>query len=75
MIALDGMEDGLYFYRKIISESWDYLEDQGWIFFEIGYNQGKAVTELLEAEGYQQVQVIKDLSGLDRVVFGIKRKI
>jgi release factor glutamine methyltransferase len=75
MLALDGMDDGLYFYRKIISHAGNYLYDQGWIFFEIGYNQGKAVSELLEAEGYQQVQVIKDLSGLDRVVFGIKSKI
>lgn len=69
-LALDGTEDGLYFYRKIIEEADRYLTEDGQIFFEIGYNQGEAVSELLKAKGYKEVRVIKDLPGLDRVVTG-----
>lgn len=68
-MALDGHEDGLYFYRKIIEQAKNYLEDGGWLFFEIGYNQGKAVKELLKVQkAYEQIQVKKDLAGLDRIV-------
>lgn len=69
-IALDGAEDGLYFYRKIIKKAKFYLEPKGRLFFEIGYNQGRAVSLLMEAEGYQDIQIKKDLAGLDRVVYG-----
>lgn len=67
-IALDGMEDGLYFYRKIIKESIAYLNPGGRIFFEIGYNQGEAVSRLLKEAGYSEIKVKKDLAQLDRVV-------
>ena len=50
--ALDGKEDGLYFYRKIISEARGYLKPGGFLFFEIGYDQGEAVKRLLEEEVY-----------------------
>ena len=70
MMALDGMEDGLFFYRKIISASKDFLNPEGWLFFEIGYDQGKAVSDMMIDAGYCGVQVIKDLAGLDRVVIG-----
>lgn len=69
-LALDGMEDGLYFYRKIIEQSKEYLVEGGRIFFEIGYNQGEAVSKLLEEAGYSEIQVKKDLAQLDRVVSG-----
>lgn len=69
-IALDGAEDGLYFYRKIIKRAKHYLEPEGKLFFEIGYNQGKSVSGLLEEAGYQNIHIKKDLSGLDRVVYG-----
>lgn len=68
--ALDGFDDGLYFYRQIIKESKHYLKSEGWLFFEVGYDQGKEVAAILEAGDYKEVQIIKDLSGLDRVVFG-----
>lgn len=71
-MALDGMEDGLFFYRKIISESMQYLKPEGWLMFEIGYDQGKAVSEMMKSAGYAQVTVKKDLAGLDRVVTGKK---
>ena len=70
MLALDGFEDGLYFYREIIRNGKNYLRDNGEIFFEIGYDQGEAVSELLHMHGYEQVEVLKDLAGLDRVVYG-----
>ena len=68
MAALDGGEDGLTFYRIIVAEAKDYLKRGGMIFFEIGYDQGEAVSKLLTESGYKYVEVIKDLAGLDRVV-------
>ena len=69
-MALDGTEDGLYFYRRIIEEAGKYLVSSGMLFFEIGYDQGQAVSELMRTEGYCDVQVVQDYAGLDRVVFG-----
>ena len=74
MIALDGKADGLYFYRKIIKESTRYLRLGGRLLFEIGHDQGKAVTGLMEEAGYSQIMVKKDLAGLDRVVMGMYNK-
>lgn len=73
-IALDGKEDGLFFYRKIVCESGRYLKKGGTLLFEIGHDQGKAVLELMKAEGYSDVKVKKDLAGLDRVVIGMYNK-
>ena len=70
MMALDGMEDGLYFYRKIIRSAKEYLSRGGQLFFEIGYDQGQEVSDLMRKEGYTCVEVLKDLAGLDRVVYG-----
>lgn len=70
--ALDGMEDGLFFYRKIVERASGFLEKGGWLLFEIGYNQGEAVTNLMTAQGFQKVKVIKDYAELDRVVLGQK---
>lgn len=69
-IALDGKEDGLYFYRRIISEADKYLKPQGKLMFEIGCDQAEAVEELMKNAGYEQITVKKDLAGLDRVVYG-----
>ena len=70
MCALDGGEDGLYFYRRITKEAKFHLCGGGQLFFEIGHDQGEAVSELMRAEGYRDVECIKDFAGLDRVVFG-----
>lgn len=67
-LALDGSEDGLFFYKKIIKEAPDFLEEGGRLFFEIGYHQAEAVSNLLREKGFKEIHVIKDLSGLDRVV-------
>ena len=69
-MALDGTEDGLYFYRKIIEESGKYLKRGGQLFFEIGYDQAEEVTALMADHGYKEIEVKKDYAGLDRVVFG-----
>ena len=69
-MALNGTEDGLYFYRRIIEEAGKHLVSSGMLFFEIGYDQGQAVSELMRTEGYCEVQVVQDYAGLDRVVFG-----
>ena len=68
--ALDGKEDGLYFYRRIVEAAKEYLNPNGFLLFEIGYDQGKEVPELMENAGYKNVKVIKDLAGNDRVVSG-----
>lgn len=70
MSALDGMEDGLYFYRKIVEESRNYLRKEGMLFFEIGYDQSEAVTEMMKEAGFKEITVVKDFAGLDRVVYG-----
>ena len=72
MLALDGLEDGLYFYRIIASEASNYLNEKGYIFLEIGHNQGDDVKNLLLDAGFEDVTVVKDLAGLDRVVTGRK---
>ena len=69
-LALDGHEDGLYFYRKIVSEGKAFLKENGWMLFEIGYDQGEAVKSLMRENGFFDVQIVKDLTGLDRVVLG-----
>lgn len=71
MLALDGKEDGLYFYRKIIKESRKYLKKNGKLYFEIGHTQGEEVKTLMEEEGFSDVREKKDLAGLDRVVYGV----
>ena len=69
-LALDGSEDGLLFYRVITQESKKHLNGGGMLFYEIGYDQGEAVREIMEQAGFIEVQVVKDYSGLDRVVYG-----
>ncbi len=70
MLALDGREDGLYFYRRIIEEAQSYLKKDGMLLFEIGHDQGNSVSELMIANGFKEVRIKKDLAGLDRVVYG-----
>ena len=74
MQALDGYEDGLYFYRRIVEEAGEYLNKDGRLYFEIGHDQGAEVSELMKSAGYEQVRVVKDYAGLDRVVCGVLKK-
>ena len=70
MSALDGKEDGLFFYEILTRESVTYLKDGGWLCLEIGCQQAADVSSLLEKNGFEEIVVIKDLAGLDRVVMG-----
>lgn len=72
LLALDGHEDGLFFYRTITSRGKDFLKPKGWLLYEIGSSQGEEVAGILKAEGFERIAVIKDLAGLDRVVAGQK---
>lgn len=72
MNALDGGEDGLDFYRVIVEQAKEWLADGGWLFFEIGYDQGEALLSLLREFGYTESKLKQDLAGLDRVVFARK---
>lgn len=74
--ALSGGEDGLIFYRRIIDESIDVLNEGGILAFEIGYDQGQSVKSLMKQKDFTELKVVKDLAGLDRVVIGkvIKNK-
>lgn len=68
--ALDGTADGLYFYKKIITECKAYLKKGGALLFEIGYDQGTAVAELMKDAGFAGVTIKQDYAGLNRVVYG-----
>lgn len=69
-LALDGGEDGLDFYRKIIEDAKEYLNENGYLAFEIGYNQKDVVEKILRDGGYRNIYSRKDLSGNDRIVVG-----
>ena len=69
-MALDGMEDGLYFYREITRQAMDHIRPGGWLLYEIGCDQGTDVKELLEKVGFIKTEIRQDLCGLDRVVLG-----
>lgn len=67
-LALDGSEDGLYFYRVLALECSKHLNKGGCVYFEIGYDQAEAVSRILTIAGYREIEVIKDEPGLNRVV-------
>ncbi len=69
-LALDGGQDGLVFYRRILEGSGEYLNAGGKLFLEIGYDQAEAVGRLMEQAGFQEIRTKKDYSGHDRVVWG-----
>lgn len=68
-MALDGDEDGLSFYRRIAAQAWGRLNPGGCVYLEIGHDQGRAVRDLLEAAGFENIRIVKDTPGLDRVVY------
>ena len=73
-IALDGHEDGLYFYRRIAAGAGSHLKQGGWLILETGHDQRKEVSRILQEAGFAHVQGKKDLAGLDRVVMGMYNK-
>ena len=69
-LALDGTEDGLYFYRMIVDRARNYIKDEGYVVFEIGNDQAEDVQYLFVDSGYDDIHVVQDLSHNDRVVYG-----
>ncbi len=70
-LALDGGADGLIFYRRIVDEAPEYLKAGGRLIFEMDDDQGPAVSELMIKGGFTDVRVFKDLTGADRVAYGV----
>lgn len=70
-LALDGEEDGLFFYRILARESKEYLVPGGRLYLEIGHDQGQSVPELLSEAGFTQIEVRKDLAGNDRAIAAV----
>lgn len=71
-LALNGGEDGYYFYKKIVKHLQKHMKKNAFVFFEIGCEQSKQVCELLQRYGFDHIAVRKDLAGLYRVVLGQK---
>ena len=67
-LALDGAQSGLVYYERIAEEATGFLTEGGRILFEIGYDQGEAVSRILLRAGYDEIEVKKDYAGLDRMV-------
>ncbi len=70
VLALDGKEDGLFFYRRILKEAGKYLKRKGLLLLETGADQGEEVAGLMEEAGYGEIHIQKDLAGLDRLLTG-----
>ncbi|WP_143319967.1 peptide chain release factor N(5)-glutamine methyltransferase [Clostridium sp. HBUAS56010] len=71
MLALDGMEDGLYFYRHLIVGAKAFLKHGGAVYFEIGYDQAESVKSLFCDAGFKELRVVRDAAGLNRVVCAV----
>jgi len=71
-LALDGGEDGMDLIRPLVEQAARVLKPGGGLFIEMGYDQGPAVFQTLENSGFQNVRIIKDYSGLDRIVCGVR---
>ena len=69
-LALEGADEGLEFYKKIAGAAEEYLKPEGWLFFEIGCEQAEAVSAILMENGFRDIHTVRDLAGLDRVVYG-----
>ncbi len=72
-MALDGGADGLDFYRIIAEKCNSNLKENGMLFLEIGEDQGEAVYEILEKQGFKEIEVIKDMYGNNRMVKSVKK--
>ncbi len=67
--ALDGGRDGLDYYRRIVAEAPEHLKKEGYLFLEIGYDQGEDLRKMIHDDGrYAPAEVVRDLPGKDRVV-------
>ena len=74
-LALDGQDDGYYFYREIAKEAGAYLVDGGYLLLEIGHDQAVVVSGLLKESGFIDIEVKKDLTGFDRLIHCRKKAV
>ena len=74
LTALDGKEDGLFFYREITAKAAAFLKPGGYLFYETGAGQGEQTADILRKNGFEDIQIKKDLAGLPRVVQGRMRQ-
>lgn len=72
-LALDGGEDGLYFYKKIVQQSKQFLKEGAYLFFEIGCEQAYNVCDILKQYRFESVKIYQDLAGLDRVISAVNK--
>jgi len=72
IMALDGHENGLYFYEAITAQSVDFIKAGGWLIYEIGYDQAEDVKQIMIRCGFGNIEIVKDLTGHDRVLIGQK---
>ena len=70
MLALNGGNDGLYFYRRIICEAPAFLNPGGFLAFEAGFDQSASIIELMNKGRFDNIKVVKDLAGIDRIIIG-----
>lgn len=73
-LALDGDRDGLQYYRRITAKAVQYLDEEGYLFYEIGYDQAEDIRKILVDAGFQDITVVKDLAGLNRVLYARKNE-
>ena len=71
-LALFAEEEGMYFYRKIIEQANDYLNENGVMFFEIGYDQKDKIIKLADMNGFS-AEVYRDINGRDRMAFLVRK--
>ena len=70
-LALFAEEDGMYFYREIVENAKEYLEEDGLVFFEIGYDQREKILKLANENGFK-AEVYKDINGRDRMAILVR---
>lgn len=74
-LALDGRDDGLYFYRRIIKHAAAYLKKDGFVAFEIGYNQADDIEKIAISTNFVNISFIKDYAGIKRIFVGFAQKV
>jgi len=72
--ALTDNGDGYYFYEKISKEAKEFLTKDGYLAFEVGYNQAEKVADFMRENGFDVLSIVKDYGGIDRVVIGKRRE-
>ena len=69
-IALDGGNDGLDFYKEIISKAPSFLKNKGYLFFEVGKGQSKKVVNMMQKSNFVDINVVNDYNKIERIVYG-----